>query len=146
MRSRIYGRRLLTVAIAAATVTTMAVPASAQDAPPPAPKTYTEDDCVHALNVLSHFKLLPAQPDVGRILCSISRPLQQEQYTQEQYTQQPYTQPQPYTKELSSQYTTDSGQVREDLKILSLPIKWPLNLSLYVPTANDRWVMYSRNR
>ncbi|RFS83250.1 hypothetical protein D0T12_24210 [Actinomadura spongiicola] len=143
MRSRISGRRLLPAAIAAATVTTMAVPASAQEAPPPAPKTYTEDDCVHALNVLSHFKLLPAQPDVGRILCSMSRP--QQQPTQEQYTQEQYTQ-QPYTKELSSQQTADSGQVREEVKILSLPVRWPLNLSLYVPTVNDQWVTYSRNR
>ena len=136
MRSRMYAR-LLPAALAAATVTAIGAPAWAQEAPPPAEETHTEQECVEALKILSYFKLLPDQPDVGRTLCSMNEANQQ----QEEGTQQDA-----YTKELDSQYTTENGETVEHSKLLGLPVEWPKTLTVHVPTVNDRWHSYSAPR
>ncbi|TDC48746.1 hypothetical protein E1281_24295 [Actinomadura sp. KC345] len=130
--------RLLPAALAAAAVTAIGAPAWAQEAPPPAEETHTEQECVEALKILSYFKLLPDQPDVGRTLCSMNKANQQEEGTHQDGLHQDA-----YTQELDSKYTTETGQTVEDSKLLGLPIEWPENLTVHVPTINDRWHSYS---
>lgn len=98
-------RTLLPAVLAAASVTALAVPATAA-APPPAPdaynepaeQSYTKDDCAQALNILTHFKLLPNQPDVGRTLCSLNEKNRQEQAAQNEKT-----------TEINSKHTASTG-------------------------------------
>ncbi|MGP4029751.1 hypothetical protein [Actinomadura sp. 3N407] len=137
MRSRISGR-LLPAALAAAAVTAIAAPATAQEAPPPAEETYTEEECAEALGILSYFKLLPDQPDIGRALCSMNAAKQQEEAEQEEAQQQ-----HEYTSELESQYTTDTGKAVEENKLLGIPVEWPKSLTIHVPTINDQWHSYT---
>ncbi|MFI0412458.1 hypothetical protein [Actinomadura sp. 3N508] len=76
MRSRISVRTLLPALLVVATVTAVAAPVSAHEAPPPAPETSAADsdtdkeDCELALKALAHHKLLPVQPEVAQALCS----------------------------------------------------------------------------
>ncbi|WP_433473475.1 hypothetical protein ACQPZP_32245 [Spirillospora sp. CA-142024] len=128
MRSRTTGTLLLLpAAVAAASVVAMTVPASAQDAPPPAPQTYKTDDCGKALNVLSYFKLLPNQPDLGRTLCSMNRAKKEES---------------PYTDKIDSLHTDDTGRTVEENELLGIPVEWPKSLTIKVPTFNEGYYTY----
>lgn len=134
MRSRTFGI-LLPAALAAATVTAIGTPASAQVAPPPAEETYTEEECAQAVKILSYFKLLPNQPDVGRALCSLNIAKQEDE-----------TRPDEYTSELDTKYTAESGETVQENKLLGLPVQWPKSLTVYVPTTNDRWHAYTATK
>ncbi|MGI5207952.1 hypothetical protein ACQEU6_41070 [Spirillospora sp. CA-108201] len=128
MRSRFTGKRLLlAAAVAGASVTATTVPAKA--APPP---DHQVDDCAKALEVLSSFKLLPKQPDLGRTLCSIAQ-LQKDQKDE-------------YTNEVHTEYTDENGKkVERDTALGS--VEWLKSLTVNVPTTNDRWYVYtSKNR
>ncbi|MFG2091229.1 MULTISPECIES: hypothetical protein [unclassified Spirillospora] len=150
MRSRISGR-LLPAALAAATVTAIAAPATAQEAPPPAEETYSEGECAEALKVLSYFKLLPDQPDIGRALCSMNAEKQEEtpqdamqqDQAQDDAAQQEDAAQEQTTDELSSTYTTDTGQTVKENKLLGIPVEWPKSLTVHVPTVNDQWHSYT---
>lgn len=147
MRSRTTGRSLLPVALAAVTVTAMAVPASAQDAPPPAPETFGEappavtesaeqERCAEALKVLSILKLLPSKPDIQRALCSLDQP----------ETRPDIQEADAYTNEISSKYAADSGKAIEQNNLLGLPVEWPKSLTVHVPTVNDHWYTYTSKK
>jgi hypothetical protein len=132
MRSRFTGKRLLLPAVAAASVMALAAPASArEEAPPPAPETHTPDDCAKALTVLSSFKLLPNQPDLGRALCAMSQEKKDEKSPS-------YT----YTDKIDEEYTDEKGRTVENDKLLGLPVEWPKSLTVKVPTINERWYSY----
>src|SRR5690606_4407755 len=150
MRSRIAGR-LLPVALAAATVTALGAPATAEEAPPPALETYDEADCAHALKILSFLQVLPDQPDLGRVLClpgllTQQEPAHQTEVYQDSYAehmQDPYG---AYINELTSTYTTDAGQPVQENLVLGLPVQWPRSLTVHVPTLNGAWHSYSPPR
>ncbi|MEU8307954.1 hypothetical protein AB0C84_30770 [Actinomadura sp. NPDC048955] len=130
MRSRFTGKRLLlAAAVAGASVAATTVPAQA--APPPDAQGYQVDDCAKALDVLSSFKLLPNQPDLGRTLCSI---VQQQRDQKDQYS-----------NEVHTEYTDENGKKVESDKSLG-SVEWLKSLTVHVPTINDRWYVYtSRN-
>ncbi|GAA2255051.1 hypothetical protein GCM10010402_07880 [Actinomadura luteofluorescens] len=130
MRSRFTGKRLLlAAAVAGASVAATTVPAQA--APPPDAQDYQVDDCAKALDVLSSFKLLPNQPDLGRTLCSI---VQQQRDQKDQYS-----------NEVHTEYTDENGKKVESDKSLG-SVEWLKSLTVRVPTINDRWYVYtSRN-
>ncbi|TDD72808.1 hypothetical protein E1293_32420 [Actinomadura darangshiensis] len=140
-------RLLLPAAVAAASIVAMTVPATAQDAPPPAPQTSSQDQerCTKALSVLSVLKLLPSRPDFQRALCSLDQ-------DQEQGQEQPQGRPQgqqasdDYTDQISSKYTDDSGRTVEENKLLGLPVEWPKSLTVHVPTLNDHWYTYTSKK
>lgn len=130
MRSRFTGKRLLlAAAVAGASVTAATVPAHA--APPP---EYQVDDCAKALDVLSYFKLLPNQPDLGRTLCSVA---QQQKEQKEQKDQ--------YTNEVHTEYTDENGKKVERDKSLG-SVEWLKSLTVQVPTVNDRWYVYTSKK
>ncbi|XRQ12780.1 hypothetical protein ACN3XK_18395 [Actinomadura welshii] len=141
MRSRIAGR-LLPAVLAAATATAIGAPASAQEAPPPAEETYSEEECTEALKILTYFKLLPNQPDIGRALCSLNVAEQQ----QAPETAQEPVQQDDYTNEINSQYTTESGKAVEENTLLGIPVEWPKSLTIHVPTVNDHWHSYTSTK
>ncbi|TDD13573.1 hypothetical protein E1287_43220 [Actinomadura sp. KC06] len=154
MRSRISGRTLLTAALAAATATAVAVPVAAHEAPPPAPETYTEpaadsttekEDCALALKVLSYYKLLPNQPEVGRALCSRNQAEQQESQPGEGGPAEGRPQYET-TDEINSKHTTSSGRTVEENKILGTPVEWPKSLTVHLPTVNDHWYTYTSKK
>ncbi|MFI0374499.1 hypothetical protein ACH35V_42135 [Actinomadura sp. 1N219] len=153
MRSRISGTTLLPAVLAAATITAVAVPVAAHEAPPPAPETYTEpaadgaaeadgasekDDCALALKVLSHYKLLPNQPEVGRALCSRNQAEQQEEESQPGEGGPAEGRP--------AQRTTSSGRTVEENRVLGTPVEWPKNLTVHLPTVNDHWYTYTSKK
>ncbi|TDC80805.1 hypothetical protein [Actinomadura sp. 7K507] len=142
--------RLLPVVLAAAAVTPIGAPAWAQEAPPPAEETYTEGECAEALKILSYFKLLPDQPDIGRTLCSMNEAKHQDETQQEathqEATHQEAAQQDDYTSELDTEYTSETGQTVEDSKLLGVPVEWPKSLTIHVPTVNDRWHSYTPTR
>ncbi len=160
MRSRIAGR-LLPVALAAATVTALGAPATAEEAPPPAQETYDEADCAHALKILSVLQVLPDQPDLGRVLCRPGLLTQQEpadqteadqtemhqteahQDSYAEHMQDPYG---AYINELTSTHATDAGQPVQENLVLGLPVRWPKSLTVHVPTLNGAWHSYSPPR
>lgn len=134
----ITGKRLLLpAAVAAASVMAMTVPATAQDAPPPAPQTPSQEQerCTKALNVLSVLKLLPNRPDFQRALCSLNQDQPQNQQASDNYTDQ-----------INSKHTNDSGQTVEENKLLGLPVEWPKSLTVHVPTFNDHWYTYTSKK
>ncbi len=158
MRSRIAGG-LLPVALAAATVTALGAPATAEEAPPPALETYDEADCAHALKILSVLQVLPDQPDLGRVLCrpgllTQQEPAHQTEVYQDSYAehmQDPYAEHMQdpygaYINELTSTYTTDAGQPVQENLVLGLPVQWPRSLTVHVPTLNGAWHSYSPPR
>ncbi|GAA4384190.1 hypothetical protein GCM10023088_52210 [Actinomadura verrucosospora] len=130
MRSRFTGKRmLLAAAVAGASVAAAAAPVQA--APPPDSEANQVDDCAEALNVLSSFKLLPNQPDLGRTLCSIAK--------------QQRDQKDKYTNEVHTEYTDDNGKkVESDTSLGS--VEWLKSLTVHVPTVNDHWYVYTSKR
>ncbi|TDE21989.1 hypothetical protein [Actinomadura sp. 6K520] len=124
MKSR-TAAKLLPVALAVATVTAIGAPtsASAEEAPPPqAEGPYSEQDCTQALQILSYFKLLPNQPDVGRVLCSINATTAPEDMPQQNA----------HADEPNSAYLTEPGQSAQQNGLLGLPAEWIQNLTAYV--------------
>ncbi|TMQ91887.1 hypothetical protein ETD83_28785 [Actinomadura soli] len=164
MRSRISGITLLPAALVAATVMAAAAPVAAHEAPPPAPETNAEpaaesdvekEDCALALKVLSYHKLLPNQPDLGRALCARNQAKQQEQSTQDQPAEDQAAQGGPAegrpaqtesTKEINSKHTTGNGRIIEENKVLGVPVEWPRNVTVHVPTVNDHWYTYTSKK
>ncbi|XRQ12668.1 hypothetical protein ACN3XK_17770 [Actinomadura welshii] len=119
--------RLLPVALAAATVTAIGAPASAEEAPPPqAEATYSEQDCTQAVQILSYFKLLPNQPDLGRVLCSISVASAPEGATQQDA----------HADEPNGAHLTEPGQPAQQNALLGLPAELIQDLTTYVSTVN----------
>ena len=136
MRSRITGRRLLPVALAAATVT---APAAALAAPPPEPGAQPDkhvnstEDCAGAVKVLSQLKLLPEQASLDQVLCSRNQAKpDQSQPGRDDYTDQ-----------IDSSHTTSDGRTVEEHSVLGTPVKWPRSLTVQVPTVNERLYTYS---
>ncbi|WP_242905858.1 hypothetical protein [Actinomadura terrae] len=75
MRKRITGRRLVPVALAAASVLAMAAPATAAPPDPLDQGEVSRDDCLRALKVLSILHLLPDdKPGLGDALCDDRKP------------------------------------------------------------------------
>ncbi|NKZ06745.1 hypothetical protein [Actinomadura latina] len=138
MRSRIFGPLL-----AAAAVTAMAVPASAEEAPPPAPQTqeeapppvpqsYTVDDCSEALSFLSSLlKGLRTDQDLTKAVCSMKEQQKPEDAK---------------TGPVESTYTDPEGRTVKDNRLLGLPVEWPKSLTVQVPTFNQGMYRYSSGR
>ncbi|WP_346048699.1 hypothetical protein [Actinomadura chokoriensis] len=135
VRSRIFGPLLV-----AAAVTAAAVPASAaqapppapqtfeEEAPPPVPQTYTVDDCPKALSLLtSLLNVLPLGQDLSKAVCSLK--------TQ----QRPETE---NTGPVESTYTSPEGRTVQDNRLLGLPVEWPKSLTVKVPTVNEGTYTY----
>ncbi|MFA1544321.1 hypothetical protein [Actinomadura monticuli] len=125
MRSRIPGG-LLPVAVAAAAFTAMAVPASAADAPPPAPRQSTSaNDCVQAMSLLSSLvSAMHDRIDLTRAVCSME--------AEEEPAETVETAP------VESTYTEPGGRtVKQRETLLGLPVEWPKSLTIKVPTLNE---------
>ncbi|MEU5992900.1 hypothetical protein ABZ806_28375 [Spirillospora sp. NPDC047418] len=139
MRSRIFGPLLV-----AAAVTAMAVPASAaqapppapqtfaEEAPPPVPQTYTVDDCPKALSLLtSLLKVLPLGQDLSKAVCSLKE------------QQRPDTE---NAGPVESTYTAPDGRTVRDDRLLGLPVEWPEALTVTVPTIDKGRYTYGSGR
>ncbi|CNG72341.1 Uncharacterised protein [Mycobacterium tuberculosis] len=146
MRSRIFGPLLV-----AAAVTATAVPASAaqapppapqtfedeapppafqsfEEAPPPVPQTYTVDDCPKALSLLtSLLSILPAGQDLSRAVCSLKK--QQRPAAED-------------AGPIESTYTAPDGRTVQDNRLLGLPVEWPKTLTVEVPAINEGLYTY----
>jgi hypothetical protein len=143
MRSRISGPLLVAVA-----VTAMAVPASAEAAPPPAPQTYEEapppvpqtysvDDCGKALSFLSSLLSgVPAGQDLTKAVCSMKEKQKPAETRPEEAQMGP----------VESTYTDPDGRTVEDNSLLGLPVEWPKSLTIKVPTFNEGTYTYSAGR
>ncbi|NDU75493.1 hypothetical protein GWI34_23135 [Actinomadura sp. DSM 109109] len=130
MRSRFTGKRLL-LAAAVAGVSVAATTVPVQAAPPPDPQPQKADDCATALDVLSSFKLLPNQPDLGRTLCSVANQLNDGKGR--------------YTHEVHTEYTDENGEkVQQDQDLGD--VLWLRSLTVHVPTVNDHWYVYTSKK
>lgn len=151
MRSRIFGPLLV-----AAAVTAMAVPASAaqapppapqsfeEEAPPPVPQTYTVDDCSKALSLLtSLLNGLPAGQDLTKAVCSMKD--RQNAADQNAADQKPEELKPEDGKAgpVQSTYTAPDGRTVKDDSLLGLPVEWSKTLTVKVPTLNEGMYTYS---
>jgi len=122
MRSRIPGG-LLPVAVAVAAFTAMAVPASAADAPPPAPRQSTSaNDCAQAMSLLSSLvSAMHDRIDLTRAVCS----MEAEEKPAE-------------TAPVESTHTEPGGRtVKQEETLHGRPVEWPESLTIKGPTLDE---------
>ncbi|MEU8346123.1 hypothetical protein SAMN05443665_10348 [Actinomadura meyerae] len=139
MRNPMLG--LLPAAVAAVAVTAVAVPASAEEAPQPAPQTYTLSDCPEALGFLtSLLSSLLKSPDVTRAVCSTraeedAKDAQDAQYAWDAWGEE--------TAPLESTYTGRDGRTSVEENALLGLVEMPKNLVIKVPTLDEGLYTYT---
>ncbi|TYC10497.1 hypothetical protein FXF65_31925 [Actinomadura syzygii] len=94
-------------------------------------------DCAKALQAISSLGLLPKRPDLGRVVCT-SRA---EKEAPPARPSRPDT-----TGQVTSEHTASNGRTVRENEVLGVPVEWPRNVTVHVPTVNDRWYTYTAKK